>query len=302
MSSGSRVDLPDHLLPMLTGTPHLHVFGPDRPWVSPPGWLADLRRELQDIALRPDLTDLFAPSKFYPDGVPATVDEVLLLADSVLGCSTVRSGTYLLVGELMVAKYLREPVAVNEAPIGTMGVTRHPRWPTSIFTDTDTPQRREAILRFYLDCLNALSPWPPFAARAGALARLYTKILNDPELLARHRTESKEALVRWWQNDLPLDDADRAVLPDYASAAGYLTWALTGLRAVHDRMVATVGDDAGDFTELIAGTLLRIEKTVAPSVLANAGIGIDGVDAINRAVRAWQPNYDRNVWVDRIGE
>ncbi|WP_416903656.1 AAA family ATPase [Micromonospora echinospora] len=292
--TSGRIELPDHLVPLLTGTPHLNVFGPTRPWVPPEGWLDDTRARLMAIASREGLTDLPARAPRLKSGTSMAVEEVKWLAQGSLGASTSASGSLWRLGDLMVTDHLQSPVAPTTDPEATWQTQVVPSPPGRLYADSDSPERRERILRYYRDCLEVLVEAPPFADRGHALAALYTRIAEDPALREQHRTGSRQQLAAQWRSAL-LGDAERAALPDYAGPADYLSWTLTGLHAVHQRLVDTVGDEVGSFDELVAAMLLKLGKPV-PAVIATTGLGQDGYHAILRAFHLLKPSFDYEAW------
>ncbi|SCL15335.1 AAA family ATPase [Micromonospora inyonensis] len=292
--TSARIDLPDDLVPLLTGSPHLNVFGPTRPWVPPEGWLADTRARLMSIASREGLTDLPAKAPRLRPGTSLAVEEVKWLAQGALGASTSASGSLWRLGDLLVADHLQSPLTPTTDPEATWQTQVVPAPPGRLFADSDSPERRERIIRYYRDCLQVLVEAPPFAERGHALAALYARTAEDPSLLGQHRTGSRQQLATQWRSTL-LGDAERATLPDYAGPADYLSWALTGLRATHQRLVDTVGPEAGSFDELVATMLLKLGRPV-PAVIATTGLGQDGYHAILRAFDKLKPRFDYETW------
>ncbi|MEV0942219.1 AAA family ATPase [Micromonospora wenchangensis] len=292
--TSGRIDLPDHLVPLLTGSPHLNVFGPARPWVPPTGWLEDTRARLMAVAAREGLTDLPARMARLKPGTSMAVEEVKWLAQGALGASTSVSGPLWRLGDLLVADHLTAPLTPTTDPETTWQTQVMPVPPGRLFADSDSPARRERIIRYYRDCLGILVEAPPFAERGHALATLYARIAEDPALLEQHRAGSRRQLAVQWGSAL-LGDAERAALPDYAGPADYLSWTLTGLRAAHQRLVDTVGAEAGSFDELVAAMLLKLGKPV-PAVIATTGLGQDGFHAVLRAYDVLRPSFDYDVW------
>ncbi|SCF49783.1 AAA+-type ATPase, SpoVK/Ycf46/Vps4 family [Micromonospora matsumotoense] len=296
--TSGRIDLPDDLVPLLTGSPHLNVFGPTRPWVPPEGWLEETRARLMAVAAREGLTDLPARAARLRPGTSMAVEEVKWLAQGALGASTSVSGSLWRLGDLLVADHLQAPLSPTTDPEVTWQTQVMPATPGRLFADSDSPERRDRILRYYRDCLGVLVEAPPFADRGQALAALYARIADDPALREQHRTGSRRQLAARWRSDL-LSDAERAALPDYAGPADYLSWALTGLRASHQRLVDAVGTEAGDFDELVAAMLLKLGKPV-PAVIATTGLGPDGYHAICRAFDRLRSRFDYGAWANGV--
>jgi SpoVK/Ycf46/Vps4 family AAA+-type ATPase len=293
MSSASRVDLPDELVPLLTDNPHLNVFGPTKPWVPPEGWLDDTRRRLMAIAGRPGLTDTAAGTRVYRDGVSFAVEEVKVLSELMLGVSTEKSGTLQNLGELFVTNHRREPAKTHFS--GTQMNRQVPVPPGDAFRDSDSPQRRERLIDYYRDLLDVLVEFPPFEVRARALAGVYARVVGDPNLLARHRTLPCNELGKLWRNTV-LTEAEATALPEFFGAAEYLSWTLSGLRAAHERLLATAGPEGATFTDLLAAALIRIDRTSVPAGVATSELGVDGLEAIRQSMNAQRRDFDPQAW------
>ncbi|WP_144120853.1 AAA family ATPase [Catellatospora sichuanensis] len=296
--TGGRIDLPDELVPLLTGTAHLNVFGPTSPWVPPDGWLEDTRARLLAISSRAALSDRPASSKLLKPGTSMAVEEVKWLAQGTLGASTSTSGPLSRIGDLLVADHLTTPLGPTTDPEATRQTLVMPAIPGSLVADSDSPQRRDRTIGFYRDCLEVLVEAPPFAVRGRALATLYTRIAEDPALLEQYRSSSRQQLAGPWRSGL-LNDADRTALPDYAGPTDHLSWILTGLRAAHERLTDTAGTGPGSFDECVAAMLLKLGKPV-PAAIAATALGPDGYEAIVRASDRLRPRFDYDHWSAKV--
>ncbi|HVV24025.1 MAG TPA: hypothetical protein VHF06_31615, partial [Pseudonocardiaceae bacterium] len=291
------VDLPDDLVPMVTGVPHINVFGPTKPWAPPPDWLDETRRRLMAIATRPGLTDVKADATLYPDGVPFTVSEARMLSETMLGAATEKSGTLQNIGAHFVADHrLQRPETFYN---GTLMNTWVPGIPGAAFNESDKPQRRGMLIEYYRDLLAVLTEFPPFAVRARALAAVFDRLVADPAVLELHRRGPLKNLPDLWRSTL-LRESDLGSLPDYFGPTEYLAWTVSGLRVVHARLLATAGPEGGELTDLIASVLLALNRPTVPGGLAATDIGVDGVEAVRRAMSALRAGFDRQVWRARL--
>ena len=293
--TGSRIDLPDDLVPLLTGSMHLNVFGPTPPWVPPTGWLEDTRARLMAIAFRDDRP---TGSKWLKPGTPLAVEEVKWLAQGALGACTSTSGPLARMGDLFLADHLTSPIGPNTDPEVTRQTLVLPTIPGTLVADSDSPQRRDDTLRFYRECLDVLVEAMPFAERGRALATLYARIAEYPALRERYRTGTRVQLAGPWRTS-SLTDAERSALPDYASPTDYLSWGLTGLRAAHQRLTGTADADPGGFDEWVAVMLFRLGQPV-PAVIAATALGPEGYEAIVRASERLKPRFDYDHWSARV--
>ncbi|MBB5868488.1 cell wall assembly regulator SMI1/SpoVK/Ycf46/Vps4 family AAA+-type ATPase [Allocatelliglobosispora scoriae] len=298
--TGGRIDLPDELVPLLTGSMHLNVFGPTPPWVPADGWLEDTRTRLMAIASRAELSDRPASLTRLKPGTSMAVEEVKWLAQGALGACTSVSGPLARIGDLLLADHLTAPLGPTADPEETWQTLIGPSIPGSLVADSDSPQRRDDIIRFYRDCLDVLVEAPPFAERGRALAALFTRISEDPALLQQYRSSSRQQLAGSWRSSI-LNDAARSALPDYAGPTHHLSWALTGLRAAHQRLTGTAGAGPGTFDECVAAMLLKLDRTV-PTAIAATALGPDGYEAIVRASEALRPRFDHARWSARVFE
>jgi SpoVK/Ycf46/Vps4 family AAA+-type ATPase len=298
MPASGRIEVPDELVPLITGEPHLNVFGPTKPWVPPEGWAEDTGRRLTAICTRDGLTDRPA-GKLFKEGLSFAAEYVQIFCELLLGGSLQLSGSFRRVSELLVAGLLREPPRVSHNETLTLAYCMQATPPGAMYTDADTPSRRDLIIGYYRDLLGVLGEFPPFEVRARGLAAVYDKVTGDSDLLGAHRTRSVGELRRIWQGTLLSDDA-AAVLPDYVGPLECLSWTLSGLRALHERLLATAGPEGAAFTDLIAGMLLRIDAESAPAALAATELGVDGAEAIRRSMAALRRGYDSSTWQARL--
>jgi SpoVK/Ycf46/Vps4 family AAA+-type ATPase len=218
----------------------------------------------------------------------------------VLGASTSVSGSLRRLGDLLVTDHRLEPLMPTSDPEATWESQNTPKPPGVLLADSGGPERRERNIRFYRDCLDVLVEAPPFTERGRALASLYARVATDPVLREQHRSKSRQQLAVLWRSDL-LGDAERAVLPDYAGPADYLSWTLTGLRAVHQRLRGSAGAEGGSFEDLVATVLLKLGKPV-PAVIAATGLGRDGFEAIVQSYDALRSRLDYEAWADGVFE
>lgn len=299
MTSSGRIDVPDELVPLITGKAHVNVFGPVRPWVPPDGWVQDTRRRVLAIAERDGLTDVLASKERYKDGVSRAVESAEFLSDVLLGASYQVSGPFRHISEQLVADRLRKPSEFIQDPTQVVRVCSRVLPPSGVYTDSDSPARRYLIIGYYRDLVAVLGEFPPFEPRARALAAVYDRITADADLLAAHRTRPVLELRELWRSTI-LTDLDATALPDYLGPLEYLSWSLSGLRALHERLLATAGPEGASFTDLVAGMLLRIDRESVPAGIAATELGVDGVESLGRAVAALRRGYDSDVWQGRL--
>jgi SpoVK/Ycf46/Vps4 family AAA+-type ATPase len=299
MASAGRIDVPDDLAPLITGEPHLNVFGLTKPWVPPAGWVEDIRRRTMLIAGRAGLTDSRTTSARYREGTSYAISQVETVCDVALGASPQLSGPFRYITEYLVADHLRDPVRVSQDDLTTLSFCAQLYPPGFLFDDSDGPERRDLIIDYHRDLFDVFAEFPPFAERAGLLAGIYHRIARDPDLRAQHRTRTTQQLRELWRSTL-LTDAEVAVLPDLLGPMDYLSWAVTGLRALHERLLATAGPDGGNLTDLIAGMVLRIDLTSVPAGLAATELGLDGAEAIRQAMTALRGNFDATTWQAKL--
>lgn len=219
------------------------------------------------------------------------------MTEQMLGASTEKSGSLQNLGPLFVTEHRREPTPVYFS--GTQMNRYVPIVPGEAFRDSDSPQRRDAVLAYYRDLLDVLAEFPPFAVRAGALADAHRRIIGDPELLDLHRTRSVTELAEVWRTRV-LTDADRTALPDFFGAAEHLSWTLTGLRAVHERLLATAGPEGAPFLDLLAALVLRLGLDSPPATIATSDLGVDGVAEIRRSMSALRAGFDGQAWRQKL--
>lgn len=300
MSPAGRIDLPDELLPLLGDEPYLNVFGPTKPWVPPAGWLEDTRARLMAIAGRDGLTcHREVDTNAYRDGASyLTTRVVRVVAELMLGAATEKSGRLQVVGRLLVADNLRERPPETD-PDATSTAVYAPFLPGDAFHDADTPAEREQLLGLYRDLLDVFAEFPPFQARARAYAGAYARVVDDPELYGRHLTSPVGELQQLWRTSV-LPHVDPTVLPDFLGPLEQLNWALSGLRAVHEHLLANAGPEGGSLVDLLAGIMLRLGTSSVPAGIAASELGMDGLEAIRRSMNAQRHGFDGAVWRDRL--
>lgn len=144
--TGGRIDIPDHLLPLITDQPHLHVFGPIKPWVPPDGWLPETKRRL--AAIMEGHNDCGIPSKmdWLVDGASMAVKEAKWLIEGCLGASTTRTGSLSRIGDLVIADYRREPVSPSKEPYHLWLGLPWPDPPGRMFRNLISPLGRDRVL------------------------------------------------------------------------------------------------------------------------------------------------------------
>ncbi|WP_157407551.1 AAA family ATPase [Actinomadura atramentaria] len=260
--------LPDHLAPLLTDEPVLDVYAYG-PWRVPDGLYEELRERIlayngdpRARRLTRSLREVYAP------GTSAAGAEAWSLLTFLLGAAAVRGGSRGDVDYELLSGLLAAP----EPPVrdAVAWFTQGGRWrPPGLWLPEpagDDPELRAVTFELARDGVELFAGLAPVEERRRALLAVFDRRRADPALRARDLSVPHDRLADEWAAGLP-DDV-LAVLPELAGPVGYLGWAVAGLAAAHERLVAAVGGEP--FDAVLARVLLAAGAVEAPAELAPA--------------------------------
>lgn len=173
------------------------------------------------------------------------------------------------------------------------GAWRPPGWLLPATAGLDR-ERREIAFAVLMDVIDVFADIEPLDGRRNALKRLYEKRSADAALHEIDLTQPHEDLPDGWARNA--DAETLQALPELSGPAGYLTWALDGLQAVHSHLLGVVGD-GDDLTKTVAKLLLAAGiKSVPPEI--GVALGADGLTKVESLRSLEGPAFAPETWKD----
>ncbi|WP_051467860.1 AAA family ATPase [Actinomadura oligospora] len=282
----------------MTDEPVLDVYA-SGPWRVPDGLYKEMRERA--VAFNADERAVVLTrrlSDFYGPGTSAAGAELWSLLTFLLGAGSVRAGNRGDVDFELLGDLLADP----ESPV------RHPlawfsqggRWrPPGLWLPEpagDDPERRAVMFELGRAALDVLAGLAPLEERRLALAGLFDRFHERPELRELAMSTPRDRLEEVWAAELTEDEL--AALPELAGPVAYLTWACEGLAAAHGRL-ARAAHGAEPFEVAFARLLAAGEVPEAPAELA-VPLGADGYGDVADRLTAETGDFDPDLWQTRL--
>lgn len=294
----SQLQIPHHLAPLLGDAPYVDVPGAGDPWLIPEGWLEETQQRIKALMERLGVADVGETTSQYRPGTPKTAWFLWNVITFGPAPYPVWIGTDTRLGITLLRPWY------DDAYVAEQGTPREityfdTRW--DWFSDlryhaAENGGDVRAALELSVDAFELFADVPPYAARCAAGARILRRVLEDPARLAFASTAPDAEVLRSWTSDPTLvTDQDAAVLPEARGRVAMLSWAVSGLEAVHARL-ASVLSRTQAVDELIASMAVQGEVDELPGMLASA-VGQQRYLAISDTMDRIRPGFDGPDWL-----
>lgn len=287
----TKLVLPDHLAPLLSGDRHIDVLGSEHPWVIPDGWLEQTQQRLKELAADPRATR-HTTSNAYPPNTPAVVGHVWDLATYLPAGIPLWAGSEVPLGDTLCRPWYRVDYKVPEREI-TYYLNRSDAWYLWTQLWDGDPAERLPGLELTLEAIGLFDEVPHHRTRGRTLATLFEQVVDDPELRHTYETATRQEMVAVLRE--LASEEDTAILPELRGWSYHLAWSLAGLDSVHGHLTERVsrGQTAD---ELIAAMALHSGVDELPAALSSAA-GPTRFMAINTAFAQQRHGFDRDDWL-----
>lgn len=275
----------------------LDVLAADQPWEVPDDWVAGIRGRLRAWAEDPRTLRPLRPDAFpdFVKGTPAPVWFTHQVAPLLTGWIPVLHGEYADIAAVLTRDFHRPSVRLGGA--GYLVRVAGADWPLQMLSGARgfREQRRRQALQLSRDVVSLFVDAPPMATRAKALTAAFDRVLADRETARMHATADYETIAQFWRTGA-LGDSERAVLPELAGSGSALRYSLNTLRDAHAKLLmASPGDDSGDFAQLLARLILATGLRGVPPAVAQI-LGSAGQD-VEKAIAELGHGFDRHAWL-----
>ena len=292
-----KLDLPDELALSYVEEPVLDLYAVG-PWRMPDGLLDSLTAKaaavVNDARVAGWTAEGSAGYRQPNNGVAETLD---LMLGFLCGACAIRSGYW---GDMLwnfTDSFVTNSPGQRSPSWNYLrtqdGAWRPPGWLLPATAGVDR-ERREIAFAVLVDVIDVFADIEPLAARRDALKRLYERRASDAALHEVDLTQPHDDLPDDWAR--AADAKSVQTLPELSGAAGYLTWALDGLQAVHKHLLEVVGD--GDHLPKAVAKLLLAAgmKSVPPEI--GVALGADRLREVENLRSLEGPAFVPETWKD----
>ncbi|SNS28883.1 AAA family ATPase [Actinomadura mexicana] len=276
------MSLPERLELLVTDEPMLDLWSVG-PWRVPDGLCEEIGARLDKLVTDPRYADLTTEkSAIVKAPAPLVLSELIVTTDFLLGASGIRTGSHTyLQRQCFGAYYKKGRGSLN--PPDSWDVCRGEFLPLHWLDGVPDLELALELNRKSLDVLEGIEP---LEARRKALMRLFED--PPPGLADMKDTDRAEA---WAAR---ADDDTVAALPELAGPIGYLEWAWSGLRPVHEHLMeAAPHKESTD--DLLVNLLLDAGLDAVPVELS-AVLGEEGFRDLLDRFAAQSAGFDRDTW------
>lgn len=296
----SKLTLPEHLAPLLSGEDYFDVVGLADPWIVPQGWMLQKQAAIAELFQDPRIQTDRDWGTSWRSGTPYLAPVLFRYLVYLPGLVSVTAGPEAMIGDHLLAPWRPKAYDLNEMSICYRS-TDERLWPLALLkwlaSDRDDPQARQDAIEISIQVLELFREVPAYQPRADALLGIFRRVLDDRFLLGVHRTASVQAIDALWTDEL-LTAEEAALLPEIWGWETVFRVGLDGLKAVHEHLAETVTRTPA-LADVIAGAARFDEVPELPAVLRGAA-GTELFTEIHDAFEKTKDGYDATTWKGQV--
>lgn len=292
----SKLTLPEHLAPLLSGEDYFDVVGLADPWVLPEGWMLQKQAAIAELFQDERIQTERDWGTAWRQGTPYLAPVLFRYLVYLPGLVNVVAGPEALMGDHLLAPWRPKTYDLNEMSICYRS-TDERLWPLALVkwlaSDRDDPQARQDAIEISVQVLELFREVPAFQPRADALLAIFNRVLDDRFLLGVHRTSSMQSIDALWTDEL-LTPEEAGLLPEIWGWETAFKVSLDGLKAVHEHLAETVTRTPA-LADVLAGAARFDEVPELPAVLRGAA-GTELFTLIQDAFEKTKNSFDGTTW------